>query len=225
VGKTAGPLCFTITNTGGAPLVINGISILNCSSSVDPVYIDCGSVAGFQIVSGGGSGTLAAGESRTVCISFTPGEAATFDGTVAISTNASPSLETVQLHGTGDVCNGPQASSSSSYLSFGDLKVGGTNGPLCFTITNTGSGPLNISNISFIHCSDSVDPTYVDCAGVAGFAIVSGGGPGTVAPGGSRTVCVTFSPHEAATFDATVSISSNAAGSPSFVQLHGTGDK
>ena len=108
LGQTSGPLCFTITNTSNGLLFIYNISIMNCSSSVDPQYIDCARVAGFQIVSGGGLGTLATGASRDVCITFTPGEAATFSAFVLISTNASTTPAQVELHGTGDRCPSPQ---------------------------------------------------------------------------------------------------------------------
>src|SRR5437763_628278 len=97
---------------------------------------------------------------------------------------------------------GPQATLSRTYMSFADLCLGKTAGPLCFTITNSGSGNLVISSIGIINCSSSIDPTYIDCTTVAGFQISSGGGAGTLTPGQSRTVCVTFTPHEAATFDA-----------------------
>src|SRR5207247_1591820 len=110
LGRTAGPLCFTITNNSTAALVINNISITNCSSSVDPHFIDCATVAGFRIASGGAAGTLAAGASRDVCITFTPGEAATFSAFVLISTNASTTPAQVELHGTGDRCPSPQVS-------------------------------------------------------------------------------------------------------------------
>jgi hypothetical protein len=224
IGKTAGPLCFTITNTGGGQLAINSISIINCSTSIHPVYVDCASVAGFKIVSGGSPGTLGAGQSRDVCITFTPTEASTVDATVSISTNTSANPTLVQLHGTGDLCNTGLLSTSRGFMSFADLKVGKTAGPLCFTITNTGNGPLNISSVSIINCSSSTHPVYIDCATVAGFKIISGGDPGTLQPGQSRDVCITFTPTEAATFDATVSIVSNAPTSPSVVLLHGTGD-
>ena len=102
LGQLAGPLCFTITNSGSGTLAINNISVLNCSSSISPIYVDCISVAGFRIISGGDPGLLAPGESRTACLTFTPGQAATFDSTVAISTNASTTPFVVSLHGTGD---------------------------------------------------------------------------------------------------------------------------
>src|SRR5258708_5611944 len=118
----------------------------------------------------------------------------------------------------------PGLSLSRSYMSFGDLCVGKTAGPLCFTITNTGGAPLVISSIGFINCSSSVDSHYIDCAAIAGFQISSGGSPSTLPPGGSQTVCVTFTPHEAATFSGFVQILSNAPTGPAIVELHGTGD-
>jgi hypothetical protein len=101
-GNPAGPLCFTITNGGSAPLALNSIVVMNCSSSTSPVYVDCATVAGFQIISGGDPGILAPGASRNVCLTFTPGQTATFDATLAIMTNASPTPIVVSLHGTGD---------------------------------------------------------------------------------------------------------------------------
>ena len=118
----------------------------------------------------------------------------------------------------------PQVSLSRGAMSFADLCIGGTAGPLCFTITNTGGGPLVINSIRITHCSSSIDPTYIDCTKVAGFQISSGGAPGSLAPGQVRTVCITFSPQQPATFDSHVVITTNAAGPPIDVPLHGTGD-
>jgi hypothetical protein len=127
--------------------------------------------------------------------------------------------------GPGQVTLGGFTSQYFHYISFADLKINTTAGPLCFTITNTGTGPLNINNISILNCSNSVEPQYVDCSTVAGLAIVSGGQPGTLAPGQTRTVCITFTPHEAATYSATVMIASDDPAGPATVTLHGTGDK
>src|SRR5207248_2282178 len=144
LGGTAGPLCFTITNSGGSDLHISSIGIINCSSSIDPTYIDCTTVAGFQISSGGGAGTLTPGQTRTVCVTFTPHEAATFSAFVRINSDASPGVSLVELHGTGDLCAPPppppppaQVTLSRTYMSFADFRLAGTAGPLCFTITNS----------------------------------------------------------------------------------------
>src|SRR5947199_307497 len=122
------------------------------------------------------------------------------------------------------VTTGPQVTLSRTYMSFADLCLGGTAGPLCFTITNSGGSDLRISSIGIINCSSSIDPMYIDCTTVAGFQISSGGGPGTLAAGQTRTVCLTFTPHEAATFSAFVAINTNASPSVVKVELHGSGD-
>jgi hypothetical protein len=113
---------------------------------------------------------------------------------------------------------------SRNYISFGSTRLGQPAGPLCFTITNGGSAPLVLSSISVLNCSSSTSPVYVDCASVAGFRIISGGDPGILAPGASRSVCLTFTPTQNATFDATVAILTNATAAPVIVSLHGTGD-
>src|SRR5438552_3240555 len=48
---------------------------------------------------------------------------------------------------------GPQATLSRTYMSFSDLCLGKTAGPLCFTITNTGGSNLVISSIGITNCS------------------------------------------------------------------------
>ena len=258
VGQTAGPLCFTITNNSGGPLSLNSISVINCSSSSSPTYVDCTTVAGFQIISGGTPGVLQPGQSRDVCLTFTPSQAATFDSTVAISTNAPSSPAVVFLHGSGEpsgpapnptpppnptpvpvttppppppVTTTPSPAGpvgdptlSRNRISFGSARVGQTAGPLCFTITNNSGAPLSLNSISVINCSSSSSPTYVDCTTVAGFQIISSGTPGDLQPGQSRDVCLTFTPGQAATFDSTVVISTNAPSSPAVVFLHGTGN-
>lgn len=151
-------------------------------------------------------------------------------GTYALTVHASDGTTATGSITAGTRVNGncvpgnPKLMLDTNYISFADLKIGGTTWIHCFKITNTGTGPLNITGIGLVDCSDSVDPINVDCSAVAGFAIVSGGSPGTLAPGESRYVCATFSPHRAATFDGYVAISSNASPSPVFVQFHGTGD-
>ena len=120
---------------------------------------------------------------------------------------------TVTLTGTGQSQpNTPGVNLSRTYISFADLCLGGTAGPLCFTISNTGATSVAIQSIGVTNCSSSIDPQYIDCAKVAGFQIVSGGAPGTLAAGESRDVCLTFSPGEAATFSAFVMISTERLG-------------
>ena len=101
LGQTSPPLCFTITNPGPQPVFITNISIQNCSSDIDPQFIDCTRIAGFQIVAGNIPGFLASGQSRDVCITITPTEIATVDAHVMISTNVSTTPVQVDLHAGG----------------------------------------------------------------------------------------------------------------------------
>lgn len=118
----------------------------------------------------------------------------------------------------------PQVNLNRNAISFASVRVGGTAGPLCFTMSNPGPQPIFINSIVVQNCSSSIDPQYIDCATVAGFRIISGNTPGFLQPGQSQDVCLTFTPGERATFDASVMISTNASATPVVVQLHGTGD-
>jgi hypothetical protein len=148
------------------------------------------------------------------------GGTAQFQGQGTFHTAADPT----QLAGWSLVAL-PQVTLNRNYISFSSARLGQTAGPLCFTMTNPGPQPLFISNIGVQNCSSSIDPTYIDCATVAGFRIMPGGdAPGILGPGQSRDVCLTFTPGETATFDAHVLITTNASATPVDVQLHGTGD-
>jgi hypothetical protein len=118
----------------------------------------------------------------------------------------------------GTIINGncvpglPKLSLDHTYLSFGCLHLGESN-TLCFTITNTGTGPLDITGVNF---SDWYN---------AGFVLTSSAAPSTLQPGQSRQFCVSFTPRadKLGTWDASVTVTTNVPGSPVFVQFHGTG--
>src|SRR5207245_833051 len=141
--------------------------------------IDCATAAGFRIVSGGDAGTLAAGQSQTVSLTFTPGEAATFDGRVAISTSASSSPAIVTLHGTGDACTAPAVTLNPTSLAFGSQVINTTSAAKSFTLTNSGTAPLTITSITLTG------------ANAGDFAFTAGNTAGTLAPNASPTVSVT----------------------------------
>jgi hypothetical protein len=101
LGQTSPPLCFTISNPSAQPVFISSVTVQNCSSDIDPQYIDCTTVAGFRIIAGDTPGFLAPGQSRDVCITVTPTEIATFDGHVMINTNVSTTPLQVDLHAGG----------------------------------------------------------------------------------------------------------------------------
>src|SRR5207244_7597849 len=115
--------------------------------------------------------------------------------------NASVSPHSFSLSGTGTVPT-PAVSLSPTSLDFGVQPVGTTSAPQSVTLTNSGDGPLSISSIS------------LSGANPVSFAIAGGGDSGDLAPGASRNISLTFSPPTAGSHSASLSLSTNAPGSP-----------
>lgn len=81
-----------------------------------------------------------------------------------------------------------------------------------FTITNTGSANLEISNI------------VIGGSGAAGFSILSGGGAQTIAPGQSSSFVVRFAHNENEVLNATITILNNDPNEGAYIiQVTGTG--
>jgi Abnormal spindle-like microcephaly-assoc'd, ASPM-SPD-2-Hydin len=105
-GTTSPSQTVTLSNPGGAQLVISGIAATGDFSQTN----SCG-------------GTLAAGASCAISVSFRPIAGGTRQGTLSVTDNASGSLQKVSLSGTGLV---PVGVISPASLSFGDQIVGTT---------------------------------------------------------------------------------------------------
>jgi|GEM_PF-2413280 len=99
----------------------------------------------------------------------------------------------------------PVVTLNTDSLGFGELPVGMSN-DMVFTISNSGSGSLNISDISTGNSAFNVD---MSSATVAGF--------------GSQDITVTFNPAGAMDYMAYLEITSDAATSPDTVKLTGSG--
>jgi len=153
------------------------------------------------------SSTIAAGGSLTFNAVFAPTSTATTSGSVTLTTNGTPSPLTINLSGTG-VAATRTLSASPTSLSFGTVSVN-ISSPLTSTLTNTGNSSVTISGVT-----------------TAGAGFSSSGVPSglILAPGQTATLTVIFDPTAAgAVTGASVSIASNATGSPTTVTLSGTG--
>lgn len=100
----------------------------------------------------------------------------------------------------------PVVTLSPSSLSFGGQAVGTTSPPQSITLTNTGSAPLNVSNVS-----------------VQGDFAQSNTCDTTIQAGSNCEVSVTFTPTVSGTRSGVVTIADNAVNSPQTVSLAGTG--
>jgi hypothetical protein len=149
---------------------------------------------------------VAAGQHTTVTVAFLPTVAGAASGNISIVSNAPTSPSAVTLSGTGLAAT-QTLSLSATALSFGSVNTGSST-TKSFTITNTGNANVAVSSIT---------------ASGTGFSISSGGSAVTLTPTQVATVVVQFSPTAAGAANGSVSIVSNATGSPAAVSLTGTG--
>jgi len=174
---------MTINNTGNATLTVSSISY----------------PSGF---SGAWSGTIAAGGSQPVSVTFSPTSATTYGGTVTVNSDATSGGNTIAASGTGTV-EVENIISLTGNLAFGSVTVG-SSPQRTFTINNTGAAPLTVSSISYP-------------------SAFSGNWSGTIAAGNSQTVIVTFSPTSAISYGGTVTVNSDATSGANTIVASGTG--
>jgi hypothetical protein len=180
---------------GGLPLTITSIAI----TGTDSAYFDQTNTCDSGLPPGG---------KCTVTVTFTPTRIGLRTAFITITDNAAGSPHEIALTGTG-VVSGPNATLSSTSLTFVTHLLGTTSPVQSVTLGNYGTAMLSISSIT-IKGTDSADFAQTNsCAS-------------PVAPGASCTINVTFKPTEDGTRTATVSITDNAPGSPQTVSLTGT---
>ena len=183
----------TLSNTGG-PLTITSITITGPDSGDFAQTNTCGS-------------SVAGGASCTIDVTFTPTALGTRTADLTITSDAASSPDTVSLTGVG--LPAPAVSLSSTSLTFGDQLVGTTSTLQMVTLTNTGTAPLTISSLG----------TTGDFAQTNDCPL----SPSTLAEAASCTVSVTFTPTVTGIVVASLSITSDAPGSPHVITFSGTG--
>jgi hypothetical protein len=194
VGSTAS-LPLTITNSGSGTLNVSAIGSTGTNASL------------FTHTSNCGGNPLAAGQSCTAQVTFTPAAAGSFTATLNITDNATGSPQTVALTGTATA--GPTVTLSTTSLSFPATQVGSTS-TLPLTITNSGNGTLHIVAIT----STGV---YADQ-----FTHTSTCGGSELTHGQSCSAQVMFTPNVTGAYGGSLTITDNATGAPQYVDLTGT---
>ena len=162
--------------------------------------------AGFSVNGLTTPANVAPGASTTFNAVFAPTTAGNLTGSVSITSNDPGSPATIALSGSG-VAVTQTLSLSTTSLSFGNVNVGSfaTN---AVTITNTGNASIQISQIA------------VAGAGVTATGITT---PLTLNPGATATLNVKFAPAAPGSVTGSVSVTSNATGSPQTTSVTGTG--
>lgn len=150
--------------------------------------------------------TIAAGNSLSVTLQFTPTAAGSISAETNFTSNAANSPATVDLAGTGVASKGAQLSVSPTTLSFGNVTVGSS---------ATLQATLTAANSAVTISSDQSTSNE--------FAIVGLKLPVTIAAGKTLSVNIQFSPNASGTASEKAGFISNAVNSPTVEPVTGTG--
>ena len=187
VGFTSTAQTVTLTNQGDAAMTISGVVASGDFAQTN----DCGT-------------GVAAGTSGSISITFTPTVVGSRTGAITITDSATGSPHVISL--IGDGLPAPAVLLSPGSLTFSAQIVGTPSTAQTLTLTNNGTGVLNITSIT---ASGNFAPT--NTCGTS------------VAAGANCAINVTFTPTAAGARTGTLTITDNASGSPHTVALSGTG--
>jgi sugar lactone lactonase YvrE len=183
-----------IENTGAVPLVVSGVSIMGTNANQFSDANNC-------------TTSVAPGSTCSVNVVFTPASPGNYTASLSFADNATGSPQTVPLNGIGN-----NNSTSVTIIPAGPLNftaaVNTASSPQGITVKNVGSSELVISSVTLSGSGASAfQVTNATC-----FDVNPGGvcGPGIV-----------FEPTATGTFNATITITDNAADSPQTVALVG----
>jgi FtsP/CotA-like multicopper oxidase with cupredoxin domain len=200
INVTTPSQAVTVRNIGGAALRINSIGLGGANPGRFGLTHNCPI---------GGTG-LAAGGSCTVNVTFRPNNNTNRSALVNVNVAAPATSGTVTLTGTTLL---PAVTASPTSLAFGNVSINTTSQPQTVTLQNTGTVPLVISSITLGGLNPGRFAQTHTC---------TIGGTG-LAPGGSCTITVTFTPNRRVVRSATLNIRDNASPTLQTVTLTGAG--
>ena len=195
----AGAQTITLSNPGTAALTGIALSITGgvTSSAFTISTTTCGT-------------SLAAGGSCTISINFTPTVVGPYLAYLDVADSATGSPQIAVLNGTGQTAPAPIATFVPASISFPTTLVGTTTSAYSTTFTNTGTATLNITSIVFGGTNKSNFTESNTCGASLAINV-------------SCVISATFTPSAATTYSATVTVTDNAAGSPTVINLTGAG--
>jgi hypothetical protein len=195
INTTSASQSVTVSNSGSAALTLSALTLTGTASAD---FTRGGSCTATSV--------LAAGATCTVSFTFTPAAVGSRTASLNLVSDASNGAAVLSLSGTGAAVPVPVVSLAPTSLAFGNQTDGVTSIARSVTLSNTGSGALSIASIS----------------ASSGFAVSHNCGT-SLAQSASCTLSVTFTPAGLGAATGSVSVASNAAGSPHSVSLGGTG--
>ncbi len=214
VGTTSPPQTLTLTNTGDASLNITAIRV-----GIPPVIFMAMRDGVSDVPSAGlpeeqplefaqtnncGS-SVAPAASCTINVTFTPIDRGLREQYLIFDSDSAGSLQAVPLMGTGIA---PLVSLSANSMSFVDQLVDTISAAQSVTVTNSGDAPLSVASVTV---TGDFAVSSQDCTA------------NSIGPGSNCAIIVSFAPTVAGIRNGTLTVTSDALGSPHTVQLSGTG--
>ena len=191
-------LSATVQNSGDGPLTFSAFTLAGTA------------VTDFS--RGGSCSTaspLAVGAQCALSVTFQPTAVGARSALLTIQSDASNGAATVALTGAGVPVPAPRVSLSEATLPFGAQTLGGLYPSRSVILSNSGTADLTLNAITVQG---------------AGFADVSSNPcPVVLAAGASCTIEIRFAPTGVAAYFGSLQVNSNAAGSPSKMELAGNG--
>jgi phospholipase C len=152
-------------------------------------------------------GSIPAGQTCQVNVTFTPNSAGTIFGTLTITDSDAASPQVVTLTGVGSTLT-----TSTTSLNFGNESLGSTSASQEITISNPSSGTVSMNGVTIVGVQDFSEFTQTNNCGA------------TLAPTGSCIIQVSFAPlHLGLTTYPMVMVRFGSPDSPLIVNLRGTG--
>jgi P pilus assembly chaperone PapD len=195
------------TASSAATLVVTSsgqrVSILQVSSSL-PQFVVTGPALPL---------TLGPHASVSFHVVFQPAAAVTYSGSIVFyTTRQNGGTRTISVSGTGINASSSTSptyllSANTSSLNFGNMLLG-TSSSQPITLTNTGTGSVNLSPASITG---------------AGFSVTGFSGAVSISAGQSLSLSVNFAPVAAGSVTGFLTVVSNATNSPTSISLAGAG--
>ncbi|GEM_PF-2999900 len=204
IGSTAPATLITVSNSGGADVVVSGFTILN----------DVSGAFSLIAVSGQLPMTLASGVSMTVAVTSTPSSSGPFSAILRASTSTT-GVADLDIPLSGEAEPGV-LSASPSPLSFGTVAVGTTSSPSALSLWNSGRVDLTYNSATI---NGDVEGSFsISSSSTSLPAVISPNDP-------PITVELTFSPSSTGPKTANVVLSSSSPGvAPVTIPISGTAD-
>ncbi len=183
---------------------VQSVTLTNVGTSTVDISSAALTGAGFTVMSGAPSGSMAIGASATVQVQFAPASAGAATGTFTVVSDATNSPLVITFNGTGTQ---PGLAISPASVNFGNVIVGQT-GTQTVTLTNTGSASV-VVNLATVSGTGF---------GVSGLSL-----PTTIPAGQNLTFSAQFTPTVTGNATGSIAFTDNAPGSPQTLVLSGNG--